>query len=188
MKAEEEARRAPAPTPEWQAEGQAAVAAAGAPGFCSSCGNALAMGATFCGNCGAAVAAGAAAGMQYAGFWMRFAAAFIDGIILIVVQVVLSLVIDDSAGLFVLNILVGLVYTVGFWVAADGATPGKMAMGVKVVEANGDPLDPGRAVGRYLAYFLSAITLGIGYLMIAFTAEKRGLHDYVAGTVVIKTR
>lgn len=128
-----------------------------------------------------------AGGVEYAGFWMRFLAAIIDGIILGIVGAVVGLVVTDPAGSFGLNLMVSFAYTVGFWIA-EGATPGKMAMGCKIMSADGEPLSAGQAVGRYFAQILNVLTLGIGYLMIAFTAEKRGLHDYVAGTVVIKTR
>jgi uncharacterized RDD family membrane protein YckC len=118
---------------------------------------------------------------------MRLVAAFIDGIILTVVQTIVGLLIDDVAAALGINLLISFVYTVGFWIA-EGATPGKMAMGVKIISANGEPLSGGQAIGRYFAQFLSALLLGIGFLMIAWTPQKRGLHDYLAGTVVIKTR
>jgi len=103
------------------------------------------------------------------------------------VQVVFALLISEVAAVAVFNLLIGILYTVGFWIA-EGATPGKMALGIKLVMTDGEPISGGAAVGRYFAYFLSGITLGIGYLMIAFTRQKRGLHDFIAGTVAIKTR
>jgi uncharacterized RDD family membrane protein YckC len=143
----------------------------------------LTPGSTFCGICGSRVSK--TGGVEYAGFWMRFLAAIIDGIILGIFQGVLTLAITDPVSRFGLNLMVSFVYTVGFWIA-EGATPGKMAMGCRITSADGEPLSAGQAVGRYFAQFLNVLTLGIGYLMIAFTPEKRGLHDYVAGTVVIK--
>lgn len=53
---------------------------------------------------------------------------------------------------------------------------------------NGESLELGPAVLRYLGYFASTLLLGIGYLMVAFTPQKRGLHDYIAGTVVVRAR
>ncbi|MFB3053302.1 MAG: RDD family protein, partial [Dehalococcoidia bacterium] len=67
-------------------------------------------------------------------------------------------------------------------------THGKMAVGIKITTVDGADIDFGRALLRYIGYLASTIILFIGYLMIAFTREKRGLHDYIAGTVVIKTR
>lgn len=155
------------------------------PSNCPNCGRPLPDEAMFCGSCGYKIAPSSQ--VEYAGFWMRFVAAIIDGFILGAVQIALTLAIDDQASVSGLSFLVSMVYTVGFWIA-EGATPGKMAMGCKVVEVSGEPLSAGRAFGRYFAQILSALTFGIGYLMIAFTPEKRGLHDYIAGTVVVKTR
>ena len=148
---------------------------------CPSCGQSAPADAKFCPGCGRALN-----GVEYAGFWIRFASGIIDFIILFVVGIVLALAVGGTSGT-VLQLTVGLVYTIGFWIA-QGATPGKMAVGIKITTVDGDDIDFGRALLRYIGYFVSTITLGIGYLMIAFTREKRGLHDYIAGTVVIKTR
>jgi uncharacterized RDD family membrane protein YckC len=69
-----------------------------------------------------------------------------------------------------------------------GATVGKMAMGLRVVTNDGKRLSFMNATGRYFAKILSAIIFCIGYIMIAFTDRKRGLHDMIASTLVIKTR
>ena len=119
---------------------------------------------------------------------MRLVAFIVDAVILTVIGVFISLIIEGSGARFLIGLLVGIVYDVGFWVGNDGATPGKMAMGVKVQMANGEPIDVGPALLRYLGYYVSAFIFGIGFLMIAFTPQKRGLQDYIAGTVVIKTR
>jgi len=93
----------------------------------------------------------------------------------------------ESPASTLLQIAVGLVYTVGFW-TAEGATPGKMAVGIRITTVDLQPIDFGRALLRYIGYLASGITLLIGFLMIAFTRQKRGLHDYIAGTVVVKAR
>ena len=67
-----------------------------------------------------------------------------------------------------------------------GATPGKMALGLKVVRPNGGPITLGRAVGRYFAKRLSSITLGIGYIIAGFDAEKRAMHDMIVDTRVVR--
>ena len=92
----------------------------------------------------------------------------------------------NAPGDTLLSFALSLVYTIGFW-TAQGATPGKMAVGVKITTVDGEDIDFGRAILRYVGYIASALVLLIGYLMIAFTREKRGLHDYIAGTVVIRT-
>jgi hypothetical protein len=66
-----------------------------------------------------------------------------------------------------------------------GATLGKMAVGIKVVRSNGERLTKGRAFGRYWAMLLSSFTLGIGFLMAAFTERKQGLHDMICDTLVV---
>lgn len=124
--------------------------------------------------------------MAYAGFWLRFVAYIIDGIILLVVNIVVSLLVTETLEGTLIALAIGPVYTIGFWTAL-GATPGKLVVGVQITTAEGEPIDFGRAILRYVGYFVSAITLGIGFLMIGLTREKRGLHDFIAGTVVIRT-
>ena len=117
----------------------------------------------------------------------QFAAFIIDGFILAFVQIPLVLLVDDIAIAYVLSFLVGFIFIVGFW-STEGATPGMMAMGCKITTEDGDPISVGRAIGRYFAWILSYVILYIGLIMIAFTPQKRGLHDLICGTVVIKTR
>ena len=67
-----------------------------------------------------------------------------------------------------------------------GATPGKMALKLKIIRAEGDPVGYALAAGRYLAFLLSSFTVGIGFLMAAFDEEKRTLHDRVCDTRVVR--
>ncbi len=151
------------------------------------------------------------AAMRYAGFWWRFLAWLIDSIILGTVSTILQYALFPTvtintqftpgsnpfetlapmmarAGWSVLvSTLLSLTYSAWF-MGALGATPGMMALGLKVVRPDGSPISYGRAVGRYFAAILSAIILCIGYLMIAFDSEKRALHDMICDTRVIKTR
>ena len=127
-------------------------------------------------------------GGEYAGFWMRLVSAIIDGIILNIAGYILGLVAGGMALGLLFGLLLGVAYSVGFWVASNGQTPGKMALGIRVATENGAPIDLGRGLLRYLGYWVSAFILLIGFIMIAFTPKKRGLHDYIAGTVVVKTR
>jgi len=80
---------------------------------------------------------------------------------------------------------VGCCYEALF-IAKMGATPGKMALSLKVVRGNGGPVDLGRAFGRYFAKILSGIILLIGYIMAGFDSQKRALHDMICDTRVIK--
>jgi uncharacterized RDD family membrane protein YckC len=63
-----------------------------------------------------------------------------------------------------------------------------MALGLRVVTDDGQRLSLMHAIGRYLAKIVSGIILGIGFIMVAFTDRKRGLHDIIASTLVVKVR
>lgn len=142
----------------------------------------------------------------YAGFWKRFAALAIDSFVIgiayygmvIAMMIVLGLgagMMEGSAaagGMFALVAMVYLIYPllsvlyyVGFESSSRQATLGKMAVGIKVTDASGRRLSRGQAVGRWFSHLLSYFTLYIGYLMAGFTDRKRGLHDMVAGTLVV---
>jgi len=106
--------------------------------------------------------------MKYAGFWVRTGAWFIDLILLAIVALGLIIV----------------AYFIGLW-AWRGQTLGQMAAHIKVVRQDGKPMDLGTAVLRFIGYVVCVLTLGIGFLLIAFDEQKRGLHDRLAGTYVI---
>ena len=135
--------------------------------------------------------------MHYAGFWIRFAAKFVDGIILQVVNIPIRLFMGNMSTdpqvqmkmVFLgvgLSLLLSAAYMI-FFVGKFGATPGKMALRLRIVTSSGDEVGYGRACGRYFAEFLSSITLCIGYIMAAFDEQKRALHDHVCDTRVIRT-
>lgn len=129
----------------------------------------------------------------YAGFWMRLGAKILDSILTQIISGALGFVVGlvmrgDSAAAIVGGILgfaIGLGYPV-FFLGKFGATPGKMALNVKVVRSNGEPISYGRALGRTFAEMLSGLILCIGYLMVAWDPEKRALHDRICDTRVIK--
>lgn len=122
---------------------------------------------------------------EFGGFWRRFAAILIDGLILGVVLVPLNIFTSDIVYYSIAS-PIQLVYMIGFW-TWKGQTPGKMAMGIKIAAADGGPIGLGRAIIRYLGYMVSSLLLGLGHLMIAFDGRKQGLHDKIAGTFVIRT-
>jgi len=66
-----------------------------------------------------------------------------------------------------------------------GATLGKMALGIKVTDLSGNRISFGKATGRHFGKILSSLIFCIGYLMVAFTQQKQGLHDLMAGTLVV---
>jgi len=123
---------------------------------------------------------------EYAGFWRRFVAWIIDGILLGAVSGILMFIISAQQTASWLGSVIGIVYIVGFW-TWRGQTPGKMVMGVKIIKTDGSPIGIGRAILRYIGYLVSAIIIFIGYLMIAWDGRKQGLHDKIAGTYVVKT-
>jgi uncharacterized RDD family membrane protein YckC len=84
-----------------------------------------------------------------------------------------------------ISMLVAASYNI-FFVGKFGATPGKMALRLKVVTASGGTVSYARATGRYFAELLSSITLLIGYIMAAFDEQKRALHDRICDTRVIR--
>ena len=86
-----------------------------------------------------------------------------------------------------INIAVNVAYEV-YFLTSRGATLGKMALGLRVVTADGGPITAGLALGRYASTVLSAFTLMIGYIMAAFDDQKRALHDRICNTRVIHTR
>jgi uncharacterized RDD family membrane protein YckC len=73
-----------------------------------------------------------------------------------------------------------------FFVGKYGATPGKMATKLSIVNADGSPVSYGKACGRYFAQIVSSLACCIGYLMVAWDPEKRALHDRICGTRVIR--
>lgn len=144
--------------------------------------------------------------MQYAGFWIRVGAYIIDYIVLYIVQIVLGMVFGISAGALsgmdpsgteALTTGAGLIYllliigiSIGYYVVMESgpwqATLGKKAVGLIVVDESGERITWTRALGRYLAKILSTIILFIGFIMVGFTEKKQGLHDILAGTLVVK--
>jgi uncharacterized RDD family membrane protein YckC len=131
---------------------------------------------------------GYVASVEYGGFWIRLVAAIIDGIILAIVQFILNLFIDDFTARNLVNGVVGWLYSAGLESSAQQATIGKRAMGLQVTDLSGDRISFLRATGRYFAKILSVLIFFIGFIMIAFTEKKQGLHDMIAGTLVIKNR
>ena len=142
--------------------------------------------------------------MDYAGFWIRVGAYIIDGILLWIVQMLIGLVmgmgIAGAAGLgadetaltgasltlTLISSVIGVAYFVILESSTWQATLGKKAVGIIVVDEQGNRISWLRALGRYFAKILSAIILLIGFIMVAFTEKKQGLHDIICSTLVVK--
>lgn len=140
----------------------------------------------------------APARIQYVGFWKRFVATIIDTVILLVVIVPALIAIygleyfaraqeGTFAGLWdvLLQVVLPAVAVILFW-KYRGATPGKMAISARIVDAQtGGPPATGKLVIRYLAYLASMLPLFLGFVWVAIDRRKQGFHDKIAGTLVI---
>jgi len=161
-------------------------------------------------------AAAVAAGRHYGGFWIRFLARVIDSMILIVINAIVRFPLmlmfgigtmglrglgrGSGAGLIFapammavvgLSAMIGIALGAGYevyFLSVHGATPGKMALGLRVIRAEGGPITPLLALGRHFAMWISAFILMIGYIMAGFDPEKRALHDRICETRVIYSR
>ncbi|WP_339254833.1 RDD family protein [Sporosarcina sp. FSL W8-0480] len=138
--------------------------------------------------------------VEYAGFWIRFGAAIIDGVVLVIPLMILSLIFTGSLSMLdsaeeasLTALIVYLAYLVGvllyFVLLTSGpsqGTLGKMMVGIKVVDRFGEPISKGRSFGRFFSYYLSGLFLNIGYIIAGFTPKKQALHDYIVSTYVVK--
>jgi uncharacterized RDD family membrane protein YckC len=196
--------------------------------FCSRCGQQVSEGARFCQVCGQEIASSAAlppttvgapvpGRLPYAGFWLRFVAYVIDGIILGIpfFFVVVGMIFrfrgfrliagrgpfgrPDAA--FMVPLFLGYFFALGLFVIVQWlyfatmessprqATFGKTAMSLRVTDLRGQPLTFGRASGRFFAKIVSGmIPLAIGYIMAGFTEKKQALHDMIASTLVLRNQ
>jgi uncharacterized RDD family membrane protein YckC len=150
------------------------------------------------------------AAMIYGGFWIRVLAKIIDGLVLGAVNMLLafglSMVLFGSMGmvrrgqppniaailgfegLVILSGMgIGLLYN-WYFVSRHAATPGKMALGLKIVRPNGVPLTNGRIIGRFFAEWISGMVLYVGYIMAGLDDQKQALHDRICDTRVIKAK
>jgi uncharacterized RDD family membrane protein YckC len=145
----------------------------------------------------------------YAGFWLRFCAAFVDGIIVQIVLIILNIILfaavgenyfdywpqtrpmsGAAAGMSGLGSLIGIIIA---WLygaiqesSARQATLGKLAVGIVVTDLNGQRISFARATGRHFGKYISMIILFIGYIMAGLTERKQALHDMMAGALVVK--
>ena len=147
--------------------------------------------------------------VRYGGFWIRVVAKIIDSLIIGIPVMLIYLIAvfgfgfkmfgqqggpADFAELFAslgiqlgaqfIGVVLGGFYNV-FFVVKYGATPGKMAVGLLVLTANGERLTIGRAIGRYFAEMLSGMICYIGYILAGFDDQKRTLHDHICNTRVV---
>lgn len=180
--------------------------------FCPNCGTASPDASNYCVKCGTALhetsgrdemaattgAAGngraardSGAAAVYAGFWRRVGGYVIDYLVWVSAAFLLGFAFagsDEGAA----TLLMLLVYFVGTWLYSallesgpHQATWGKRAMAIKVTTLTGERISFARATGRYFAEWITGLTVGIGYVIAAFTKRRQTVHDMVAGTLVV---
>jgi uncharacterized RDD family membrane protein YckC len=133
---------------------------------------------------------------EYVGFWARFIASAIDSfLVMLIVYPLMSLLfgwdelidgnVNPGASVF-FELVLPAVAVIIFWIYRS-ATPGKMVMGAKIVDATtyGKPTN-GQLIGRYFAYYVSMLPIFLGFIWVGFDKRKQGWHDKLAGTVVIR--
>ena len=137
--------------------------------------------------------------LEYVGFWPRVGAAIIDTILmLVIVAPVVTWIYGPGYWLsehfiqgpadFMINWVLPAIAVILFWNYRQ-ATPGKMAIGARIVDAKtGDKPSTGQLIGRYLAYYVSILPLFIGLIWVGIDQRKQGFHDMLAGTLVVRPR
>ncbi|BCN93891.1 hypothetical protein THMIRHAM_16760 [Thiomicrorhabdus immobilis] len=141
--------------------------------------------------------------VTYGGFWKRVAAYIIDWLILMLLSFVLMIIMgvflafkgldpeDETAmlGVSLMGNLITLMLTWFYYAGMESSskqgTFGKSLLGMKVTDLNGGRISFLRASARYFSKILSALLLFIGFIMVAFTEKKQGLHDMIAATLVV---
>jgi uncharacterized RDD family membrane protein YckC len=177
--------------------------------FCQKCGASL-VGGIVTGAAPAPVAPVIVAANPYGGFWIRLLAYILDriiiGILLSPIYIMLAVRMaadlhrmapNDPFPFVPVFHFVAIIACVGFivqWLyealltsSSWQATFGKRIVNLKVTDEAGNRISFERATARFFAKILSGLILWIGFIMIAFTARKQGLHDILAGTLVMKT-
>lgn len=143
--------------------------------------------------------------MSYGGFWRRSMAFSIDKLILQILSFIVYYIgsrilspvyglVDFSSPYFYtllwsyygVALVLDMVYFTYFH-GVTGQTPGKKLLGLRVIQESGTPMTMGTAFLRWVGYLISKIFLYLGFIWVAFSRRKRGWHDMIAGTCVIRT-
>ena len=139
---------------------------------------------------------------EYIGFWSRVGAAIIDTILMLIIVVPLLTWIygrdywldPERVGFiagpadFLLNWVLPAIAVILFWIYRQ-ATPGKMAIKAKIVDAKtGGKPSTGQLIGRYLGYYVSILPLMLGIIWVGIDKRKQGFHDKLAGTLVVRAK
>lgn len=136
----------------------------------------------------------------YAGFWRRFAAYWIDWFVFFSIELFIAaargiplstrqaMEPEELAKGLLLGLFLGWLYAASFESSPWQATIGKRAMDVYVTDLKGHRLSFAQASGRFFGKIVSALILGIGFIMIGFTGRKQALHDLLAGCLVVRRK
>jgi uncharacterized RDD family membrane protein YckC len=184
--------------------------------LCSGCGNLVSEQLKYCERCGTYINLGVAADnaappkyaatFGYAGFWKRFVAAILDGILMSICVYIAGILLlptnmahysphmsSKQAAAYwsylfdssMLNLIINWLYFALMESSAMQATVGKMVLSIKVTDTEGARISFMRATARHFAKIISSITLCIGYLMAGFTEKKQALHDIITSCLVV---
>jgi len=135
--------------------------------------------------------------VEYAGFWIRTGASLIDTILMMVIIVPMLTIIYgkgywSSEAVFLgvwdllFNYILPAIVVIVFWIVKS-ATPGKILLELSIVDAEtGGKRSNGQLIGRYFAYYISALPLMLGFIWVGFDKRKQGWHDKLTGTVVVR--
>jgi uncharacterized RDD family membrane protein YckC len=132
--------------------------------------------------------------VHYAGFWKRFVAWFIDFFVFCAIRIIIPfplvllnprLVNRGISGIIFIDFIILWLYNALMESSDSRATLGKMMMGFKVTDLNGEKISFGKATGRFFGRSICSFTFFIGFAMAGFTAKKQGLHDMMAGCLVV---
>src|SRR5436190_704393 len=161
--------------------------------FCPRCGRQNDDTANYCQGCGNALHSPPSTGtttaepnatVQYATFGQRLVATLIDVAIL---SLATGSVVVATFGMGVtLGFFAPWLYEAFMMSSEWQATVGKRVMSIVVTDIDGKRMSFARATGRHFAKYVSALLLGIGFIIAAFTARRQALHDMIAETLVIK--
>ena len=168
---------------------------------CVDCGGAVSTKAETCPHCGHLVepqpplSSDGEVTPTYAGFWMRVCALLIDSLVTSGGALAIGLVLspgfldnsDLDGGLSLVGFLGGMAYFGLMESSSKQATLGKMAMGLKVTDLDGQRIGLVKAINRNLGKIISYVLLGIGFFMAGFTKKKQGLHDKMVATLVVRS-
>lgn len=148
--------------------------------------------------------------LEYGGFWRRFLASLIDGIVISLIYTPIEMVFGtiyygsfQAYWIFsqdnqfpynpyttwtnLITLVISAIYYIVMTSSNLQATIGKKILKMKVVNDQGERISKGKALVRFIGYFISALPLFLGYIIAAFTRKKRALHDFIAKTYVVKT-